>query len=213
MNKKEPLNQLSNDRVRVLKEEVNSTPIDKVSDLSKALLAAELIKEALRSNTISLQQSIDFANSLIDYNAVPVIIGTPEKKIFPIQTIVNSRPAMIENTKNFTAKAGIDLEVRCQELKAQAQRLSDLLEIGFDWIESNYNPFKLSPEDIVKEVFSRVEKHEDTKKMLYVDKEIGGEEEFARKKKAVVSFIKLNFSNFIVGQDLLNHLKRNYKLK
>ena len=123
MDRKEPFNHKDKDRLQKLIDEVNSKENNQVSTLTKALLTTELAKEALNSNKITLQECIDFANSLIDYNAVPVIIGTPEKKIFPVEIIIKSRPAMIENTRKFVARAGVNLDQKCQDLKIQARNL------------------------------------------------------------------------------------------
>ena len=85
--------------------------------------------------------------------------------------------------------------------------------MGHDWVERNYGPFKLSPEQMTTEIISKVKNYEVTKELFSFGesktKDIDMENE---KKEAVDAFIKLNFSNFIVGQNFLIYIKRNYQL-
>ncbi len=195
-----------NDKIKTLVDEIKTKDINEISHFSKALFATQTAKEALASHEISLQECLDFANSLIDYNAVPVIIGTPDRKPFPIKSIISARPAMIERTRQFVAQAnaGVDFDQQCQKIKIQAQSL-------YDWLRSqddsaiNIN----SPEEIINEAFKKAKSNELVRALS--PNLIQDDETLRKKNEDLDYFIKLNFSNFVVGQDFLAFLQKNYQ--
>ena len=193
-----------------LRNEIQKTEPEKVSFLKRALLSAELIKEGLEKDLINPIDADNFANSLIEWNTVPVIIGTSQKPIFPIKTIMEARPNIIENYRKRARENGLDLREESKWRKEKAQKIADLLEMGNDWLEKKYGPFPLSPKDKMLEVIKIARQNEAVKEMLEREKKIKNNSRNIQEE--VNSFIELNFANFMVGQSLKKFLKDNYTL-
>ena len=193
-----------------LRNEIQKTEPEKVSFLKRALLSAELIKEGLEKDLINPIDADNFANSLIEWNTVPVIIGTSKKPIFSIKTIIQARPNIIENYRKHARKNGLDLKEGSKWRKEKAQKIADLLEMGNDWLEKKYGPFQLSPKDKMLEVIKIAKQNEAVREMLGKEEEIKNSSKGTREE--VNSFMELNFANFIVGQSLKKFLKDNYTL-
>lgn len=193
-----------NNRIKTLSNEIKTKNINEISNFSKALFTTIIAKEALSSQEISLQECLDFAHSLIDYSVVPVIIGTPDRKPFPIKSIIGARPAMIERTRQFVAQAntGIDFDQQCQKLKIQARSL-------YDWLRNQDDSSTHSPEEIIEEAFKKLKNHELLGALS--PNLIQNNETLLKKNEELDYFIKLNFSNFVVGQDFLAFLQKNYQ--
>lgn len=198
----------SQERMNRLVAEVTSKKPEEVSFLTRAMVAVELTKDAIDQGKVSLDEGLEFAESLIDFNAVPVVVGTPECKLFPPDIIIFLRPAVIDNYKKASAKEGINLEEVCRSFKEKAQGISDLLEMGADWLSKKYGPFPLSPEQAQAEITSKVEASVAAKELLQgLPKPTQGQIEGSN------LFMKLNFSNFIAGQDLQTYIKSRYQFK
>lgn len=196
------------EKMNLLIGEVTSRKPEEVSFLTRALVAVELAKDAVDGGNLTPQQALVFANSLCDFNAVPVVIGTPECKLFPIGLIMEARLVIIKNYRKAAAEAGMNLDDRCKEFRAQAQGVSDLLEIGSDWLDKKYGPFKLSPNDAQAEIMAKVKSNAAAQQIL--SGESGPDQSQV---EAVDSFMKLNLANFIAGQELIRYIEQNYQAR
>lgn len=204
----EHTNNEAQERMNKLVSEVTSEKPEEVSFLSRALVSTELTKDAIERGKISPEQGLEFARSLMDYNTVPVVIGTPECKLFPINLIIEARPAIVVDYRNKAQSEGIDFDTKSKYLKFTAQKIVDLLEIGNDWLAKIYGPFALSPKDAQTEIIKKVQENVAVRELLGDDGQIKLDQI-----NAATSFMALNFSNFIAGQDLETHINDNYKFQ
>ncbi|HTK03311.1 MAG TPA: hypothetical protein VL401_00905 [Alphaproteobacteria bacterium] len=198
----------SQERMNYLIEEVTSKKPEEVSPLTRAFIAVEMAKDAIDSGKITPQEGLSFADSLMDYNGVPVVIGTPECKIFPIELIIKARPVIVDSFRNAARLEGIDLDSLCDKLRSKAQGVSDLLEINYESISRSYSPFQLSINDIQKEAIAK------SQSKAAVEELLSGQPNPQDKQttEAANAFIKLNFANFIAGQELSTFVKENYQI-
>lgn len=203
----EPIIDSPHEAVNTFIGEVISKKPEEVSFLTRALLSVELTKDSINEGKILPQQGMEFAQSLIDFNTVPVVIGTPECKIFPIDFIHKARPAIIDNYRKAAVSADIDFDENSKQLSDRAQKLSDLLEMGYGVLSKQYEPFVLSPQDLLKEVTNKVQASVQAKAMLGGN--LGGIT--SEQESAVKSFIELNFANFIAGERLKKYIQENYQ--
>lgn len=198
----------SRERMYKLMEEVTSKRPEDVGFLTRALVAVELAKDAIDEGKVSPHQGLEFAQSLKDFSTVPVVIGTPECKLFPIDLIMQARPAIIENYRKAAALESMDFNGINDDLKSKAQRISDILEIGVEWVAKTYGPFALSPKDAQEAIAKKVESSVAAKEML-----TGTQPQTPEQTDSANLFMRLNFANFIAGQSLEDYIKKNYQFR
>jgi hypothetical protein len=195
------------ERMNKLIHEVASQKPEDVEFFTRAMVSVELAKDALEKGNISVQDAKQYADSLINYNAVPVVIGTPECKMFPVELIMRARPAIVESYKKAALAEGIALPQECLELAGKAQGIMDLLEMGSNWLKNKYGPFPIHPQDAISEILSVIKAKGQARQIL-----TGQTEQNPIVDKAIDSFIKLNFSNVFAGQELNKFIQQNYTL-
>lgn len=193
-------------KVDQLLAEVNAKNPEEVSPLTKAQLAVELTKQAVDLGTLSPQAAIEFANSLTQYSMIPVTIGVPDRKIFPIANIIEARKAIIDNNRKGYAAVGADIDQVGAEYEAKAQKIADVLEMGSEQIYRSYAPFNLAPAEASAEFMNTIKTNAAAQDLL--NGGVVGQEQ----QEAAVAFMELNFANFISGQELAGYVKKNYQI-
>lgn len=180
-----------------------------VSPITRAWLAIELVKDAVDDDKIKPIDAWEFAESLQNFNGVPVTIGNEEVKIFPAYSIIRARPKIIEITKKAAETEGIQFdELNTSTKKIGLRVIEKFKSLSLQAIYQ-YFPFQLSPKDGVSQVLSQAKKDSAVREMLFGELN----ELSPNKEEALEIFFRVNFPNIIIGDLLKDWLTQNYGIK
>jgi hypothetical protein len=175
------------------------------------LLVTKMVEMAVEKEEIEPREAWDFAQSMIEYCVVPVIID-PGDRVLPLKALINLRNLVIERCKEMDIfdEFGTSFDETCEWARELAEKTSDYMsELGLKTI-LKYYPFRLPPELEIQETLKEAEKDIASQQVLLGDildfdilEELG---EGIEKMLANCPF----FINWLCGQHLQKWLKENY---
>lgn len=194
--------------VNQLIDEITSSPFpEQVSPIVRAKLSIELAKDAVTNGELEPAQVADFANSLIKHNLVPVIVGTPDCKIFPIKAIVGARQLVVANMRKAALAGGLDFDEGCRVRQKKVEELISHAEGKFNTLGHKYGPFTLSPQQAVEELVG------EAKRVVAAKQVLGELPPTEAEQEAVDGFLRTSFPNVFLGHQLLDWLSQHYGTK
>jgi len=192
-------------KVLLLKSQIESLPYKEIKPGLRARLSVEMVKDAINLNKIVPEKAKEFADSLIIHCSIPVVIGTPEKKVSPVEDIVIARPFVVSSVKNSARRKGIDYESNTNIRRGMAWKVITTLEKEYKRQNKKYGPFAkyLSNENRNQEMTLEAERLSATRQVLQAreSNNVTLDNEF------VSRLIETDACNVFFGEELLKWLK------
>lgn len=187
-----------------LKARVEALPDDEIKPDLKVVLSVEMVKDAVNTKKITLEAAKQFAFSLMEDCSIPVVIGTSEKKVFPIEDIINARPFIVENLKDTARNEGVDYERAAEMRRQKAEEVIEGFMKEYGRQNQKFGPFAqyLSFKQRSDEAKLQGERLKAAKQVLQ-----GGEVgDIKTDDESVSRFIQTEVSNVFFGKELQNWL-------
>jgi hypothetical protein len=192
------------DETLSLKARVEALPYEEIKPDLRARLSVEMVKDAVNAGNVTPEAAQGYATSLIQDCSVPVVIGTSEVKVYPIESIIQSRPFVVANLKDAANKQGIDYEKVSDMRRHKAEDAVLVLEQEFARQNQKYDSFAqyLSFEQRTGEMGLQAERMAATRQVLQ-----GGVSDGVKTDDESVSlFMQTDVANVYFGQELQSWL-------
>lgn len=190
-----------------LKARVESLPYGEIKPDLRARLSVEMVKDAINLKKVTPEAAKQFAASLIEDCGVPVMIGTPETKVFPIEDIIKARPLVVENMKDAARSEGINYEEAVGTRRRMAEEAVMVFEKEYERQNQKYGLFAqyLSPKQRSEEAESQVARITVAKQIL----QGSGTDQIKTDDESMLDFIQIDVSNTYFGQELQSWLSNH----
>jgi hypothetical protein len=190
-----------------LKVRVEQTKFEDITPGLKARVSCEMVKDALNNKKITPEAASNFASSLIYEPIVPVTIGIPDRKLFPIEQIIEARPLIIQQMREQAKNDGIDFDVVCLERSKKATQVLSKLERDYtkshEQIAANFGPFAgyLSGDQISEETQRNLQT------LNFARQAFSGTEQVPDDDNVIERFVQTDLPNVYFGKDLLSFIE------
>jgi hypothetical protein len=194
-----------------LKERVKSLPFEEITPGMKANLAIELTKGAVEKGEIEPKAARRFGQSMMDYCFSPIILGTSQNSIFPIEKVIQARPLIIERQRRVAEEEGINFEetikIRREKAKATEEKLRGFLSEQ----KAIYGLFfgMMKPRKILEEISEKAKGEDIARQVL---EGIPSVQVDGTKDRAAERFMSIDVPNYFFGRELVNWVDENYRI-